>query len=128
LDQTKGEIDRDASILDQEVRELNRRISIANAQGYGWPSDDEIESSKTRGRFHDQRVAECQGRILDFNARVDSHNAAITQFNRAVNRYNLMLAYPDGLDEEAMIHPETPSDGLKESTVAKQNRSMSKPL
>jgi hypothetical protein len=108
LDQTQAEIDRDGAILNQEVQELNDRISSANEQGYGWPSDDEIESSKAKARFHNQRVVDLQGQMVDFNTRVDSYNAAVGQFNRSVNRYNLMMAYPDGLDEETAMHAKTP--------------------
>ena len=110
LDQTEDAIDREAIILDREVHELNHRISNANEQGDGWPSDDEIESSKARGRFHDQRVVDLQGRMVDFNTRVDGYNAAVAQFNRTVNRYNLMMAYPDGLNEESTMHAKTPVD------------------
>ena len=108
LDQSEDSIDREAIILNREVDELNERISSANEQGYGWPSDDEIESSKAKGRFHAQRVVDLQGRMAEFNARIDGYNAAVAQFNRTVNRYNLMMAYPDGLNEESTMHAKTP--------------------
>jgi len=110
LDQSKDAIDREADISNQEVRDLNQRISNANEQGYGWPSDDEIDSSKAKARFHDQRVVDFQGRMVHFNGLVDGYNVAITQFNHAVKRYNLMMAYPDGLDEEATMPVKTPVD------------------
>jgi len=47
--------------------------------------------------------------LADFNTRVDDYNAAVLQFNRTVNRYNLMMAYPDGLNEESTIYAKAPA-------------------
>jgi hypothetical protein len=110
LDRTQGEIDRERASFDRELRDLNQRISIGNEQGYGWPSDDEIESSKAKGRLLDQGVDDFNGRVADFTARVARYNGDVTRFNRYVNRYNLMMAYPDGLDEESTIPAKTPVD------------------
>jgi len=109
LDQTEDTVQREGIILEQEVYELNQRISSANEQGYGWPSDEEIESSKAKSRFHDEHVLQLRGGLADFNTRVDDYNAAILQFNRTVNRYNLMMAYPDGLNEESTIYAKAPA-------------------
>lgn len=107
LDQTKEEIERERASLDRELRDLNQRISIGNEQGYGWPSDGEIESSKAKGRLLDQGVDDFNGRVVDFKARVARYNGDVTRFNLYVNRYNLMMAYPDGLDEESEIQPKS---------------------
>jgi len=109
LDQAEDTVQREGNILEQEVYELNQRISSANEQGYGWPSDEEIESSKAKSRLHDEHVLDLRGRSADFNTRVDGYNAAIAQFNRTVNRYNLMMAYPDGLNEESTMHAKAPA-------------------
>ena len=110
LDRMREEIDRERASLDQKLRDLNQRISIGNAQGYGWPSDDEIESSKAKDRLLDQSVDDFNGRVADFKARVAKYNSDVTRFNRYVKRFNLMMAYPDGLDEESEIQPKSTVD------------------
>jgi hypothetical protein len=45
--------------------------------------------------------------VVDFKARVARYNGDVTRFNLYVNRYNLMMAYPDGLDEESEIQPKS---------------------
>ena len=41
-------------------------------------------------------------RVEEYNARVRRLQAAAADFNRRVAQYNLMIAYPDGLDEERL--------------------------
>ena len=96
LDRDQDGIDRERGNLDRDSRELNQRISRANEQGFGWPSGDEIEALKAREAVHNWRVA-------DFNANVERHNADLRSFNLKASGYNLMMAYPDGLDEESTV-------------------------
>ena len=49
-----------------------------------------------------ERGASLKQRADDFNARLERYNAALAEYDRDVDRYNLMIAYPDGLDEERM--------------------------
>ena len=107
LDQTKKTMELEKTSSDRELRDLNQRITIANDQGSGWPSDDEMESFKARGRLFDQRAADFNGRVASFQVRVADYNGDVSRFNRSVNRYNLMMAYPDGLDEESAIQPKS---------------------
>ena len=107
LDQTKETIESEKNSSDRELRDLNQRITIANDQGSGWPSADEMESFKARGRLLNQRVADLNERVASLQARVANYNGAISRFNLSVNRYNLMMAYPDGLDEESEIQPKS---------------------
>jgi hypothetical protein len=107
LDQTKETIESEKKSSDRELRDLNERITIANDRGSGGPSDDERESFKAKGRLLNQRVEDFNGRAASFQGRVASYNGDISRFNRSVNRYNLMMAYPDGLDEESEIQPKS---------------------
>ncbi|MFI5360542.1 MAG: SprT-like domain-containing protein [Elusimicrobiota bacterium] len=71
---------------------LNDRIRTANALGQGWPSDGETRSTQSKLRAE----------ISDYNSLVKDYNGKIKEFNQDVGRYNLMLAYPDGLDEDRL--------------------------
>jgi hypothetical protein len=46
--------------------------------------------------------ADLPERTTAYNDRVRRHNDAVVQFNRDVDEYNLMVTYPDGLDEERL--------------------------
>jgi hypothetical protein len=107
LDQTRETIESEKNSSDRELRDLNQRIAIANSQGSGWPSADEMESFKARGRLLNQRVADLNQRVASLQVRVANYNGDIARFNLSVNRYNLMMAYPDGLDEESEIQPKS---------------------
>jgi len=103
LDSVGGELGHQNRAIEQENHELNQRISRANEQGYGWPADDEIEAFKARSRILDQRLADFNANVAAFNASVERHNADLKRFNHQVSRYNLIMAYPDGLDEDSLI-------------------------
>jgi hypothetical protein len=90
-------------VIELENHELNQRIASANEQGYGWPADDEIEAFKTRSRTLDQRIADFNASVAAFNASAERHSSDVKRFNHEVGRYNLMMAYPDGLDEDSVI-------------------------
>jgi len=47
-------------------------------------------------------VARFNERAIDLNTRIERNRESVDAFNREVARYNLMVAYPDGMDEEAM--------------------------
>ncbi len=110
LDQERAALDREGAELNQEVRELNQRISTANAQQNGWPSEAEIAASKARSRAHDQKAAEFNLHLANLNTRTQNYNAAVANFNQSVGRYNLMIAYPDGLDEENAMRVKAPPE------------------
>lgn len=100
----RDSLEREGEDLDKAVNELNARISTANEQGFGWPSEAEIESIKSRRDLFKQRA-------IDFNSQVERHNADRTRFNREANRYNLIMSYPDGLDEESLVRPKSSTGG-----------------
>jgi hypothetical protein len=103
LDRIRETIERDREELDGKVNELNQRISSANRQGSGWPSDEEVESVKSqRDTFN--RLVE------DYRNRGEAYGADAMRFNGQVNRYNLMISYPDGLDEESVVQARRATD------------------
>jgi len=46
--------------------------------------------------------ADLTDRVERYNSRVQRHNDAVVEFNRDIDEYNLMVTYPDGLDEERL--------------------------
>jgi DNA-directed RNA polymerase subunit RPC12/RpoP len=82
--------------LNSQSADLNARIATANDQQSGWPSDQEIDSFKSRREALNQRADE-------YNVRVEEYSQNVARFNHEVNRFNLMMAYPDGLDEESAV-------------------------
>jgi hypothetical protein len=98
MDQLGTEIERERIEVDRAFADLNARVTAANAQGSGWPSQGEIDAIKSRRDLYNQRAA-------DANARIERDRADLAQFNREVTRYNLMMSYPDGLDESSLVPP-----------------------
>ncbi len=92
----RKDLDRRQSLHGVETTDLNARIIVANQIGHGWPSEDEIASVKAERSLISQLLA-------DFNDRVDRVNADSRHFNAEARRYDLMMAYPDGLDEESVV-------------------------
>jgi hypothetical protein len=113
IDQTKETTELEKASSDRELRDLNQRITTANEQGTGVPSDGEMESLKAKVRLLNQRVGDLNGRVDSFHARIERYNADVSQFNQSVSQYNLMMAYPDGLDEESEIQPKSTVSPLK---------------
>jgi len=103
LDRMRAIIERDREELDGQVNDLNQRISSANREGSGWPSEDEVESVKSK--------REIFNRVLDnYRNRVETYRADAMRFNGQANRYNLMISYPDGLDEESAVQVRQTAD------------------
>lgn len=87
-----GELDHDRQEVDHLVDDLNERITRANREQTGWPSEDEQKSVKDRLAIINSRSEAHNERVAEFNRRIDS-------YNQSVERYNLVTAYPDGLAE-----------------------------
>jgi len=103
LDEIREGLERDREELDGQLNQLNQRISSANRQGYGWPSDAEMESVKSNRDTFNRGVD-------SYRDRVETYTADATRFNGQVNRYNLMMSYPDGLDEESTVQVKRTAD------------------
>jgi hypothetical protein len=66
------------------------------------------ESSRLRAAWSELDAADA-ARVEEYNSHVGRLQDAAADFNRLVARYNLMISYPDGLDEERLAHRATPS-------------------
>jgi hypothetical protein len=112
LDREAARLNDDASELDNagmtlqasrskreaDMADLDAKVAAANARGRGWPGDEDVAAVKARNdTFNEEATA--------YNARFAAHQAAAAHFNAEAERYNLMMAYPDGLDEETLVHP-----------------------
>jgi hypothetical protein len=80
----------DREEIDRLVEDLNVRITKANTEQAGWPSDDEQKAVKDRLAGINTRSEAHNIRVAEFNRRIDA-------YNQAVERYNLVVSYPDGL-------------------------------
>jgi hypothetical protein len=98
MDQLSGDIERERAEVDRELADLNARITAANAAGRGWPASGEVDAVTSRRDLYNQHAT-------DANARIERDRADLAEFNLRVNRYNLMVSYPDGLDEESIVKP-----------------------
>ena len=105
LDRERAEMDHAAPAIERERQEieravaaLNARVNDANAQGRGWPAEQEVQAVTAGRDAYNQRA-------IDANDRAQRYRADHEHFNREVARYNLMLAYPDGLDQQALVKP-----------------------
>ena len=96
LENNRGRIVQERGERDREMNDLNERIRAANGKGSGWPSREEIAAVEARGRAFADRLAA-------FNAQVAKVGADVEAFNREAERFNLMMSFPDGLDEESLV-------------------------
>jgi predicted SprT family Zn-dependent metalloprotease len=108
LDFERGELERLGADLERErvevqrgLEEFNGRVSVARAQGREGPAESESAAITARRDGYNQRAA-------DANERAERDRADLEHFNREVARYNLMLVYPDGLDEGELLRPKAP--------------------
>ena len=79
--------------LENEIDAMNARLQGGAADR---PSPAEIDALESRRETFNARVSAIRDRASDARA-------ALTEFNRQVERYNLMLVYPDGLDESSLV-------------------------
>jgi hypothetical protein len=100
LDATNDDIKREDEAVKSAFDALNKRIAKANREEHGWPSKQEQMSVEHRQDRLKQRVD-------DYNVRVKQFNDDVAAFNKRTGVYNLMTAYPDGLDESAVVKTKT---------------------
>jgi hypothetical protein len=94
VEQEDDAIARDRADLDAAIGAMNTRLE-RGASG-GRPSPSELDALESRREAFNARVEAIK-------ARASEARAALTEFNRQVERYNLMLVYPDGLDESSLV-------------------------
>ena len=108
------DVERQQKGVKQSIDALNDRISSANTDGVGWPTEDEKEAL----RIIQARV---ESQVTDFNTRVVGYNTDRQQLNREVGRYKLMMAFPHGLDEDSLGKPRSaPRDSPSSSISSEQ--------
>jgi hypothetical protein len=101
LEEVGSEIDRERASLDRDIAALNAEIAAANAGRHTGPSPEAMrELEERRTRFNQL--------VVETNARLERRRTDAAMFDREVARYNLMVTYPDGIDDA-----ETPFGGLR---------------
>lgn len=98
VDLIGDDIARERAALEAAVAALNARIAAAAHAGGSPPSADDIQTVDDRRQRFNRLV-------IETNARIARGRAALAHFNDEVARYNLMLVYPDGLDEATPLPP-----------------------
>ena len=98
MDRLGADLDRERADVERALTDLNARVSAANAQGQGWPSESDAALVTAKRDSYN-------GRAATMNDRAERDRADLDHFNREIARYNLMLVYPDGLDEAALKTP-----------------------
>jgi hypothetical protein len=102
LDADANEVRREGEEIERERAELERAFAEINARSSGGPpTREEVDRLNARRDAYNRRVE-------DANLRTERGRAALAEFNKQVERYNLMLVYPDGIDEEDLVKPRTP--------------------
>lgn len=98
LEMANDQTRRESEALALETREIESSLSELTArrgpgEGAGGPAEDPaVVAWRNRRDAHNRRVEE-------FRARSERLRTELGAFNEKVERYNLMVAYPDGLDE-----------------------------
>jgi hypothetical protein len=97
LDREKWELENLQSELESDRAQLRAAIDELNARAAAAP-DGTAPSAAERDAANG-RVADLRDRTTQFNARLERFKASVAEYNRDAEHYNLMIAYPDGLDE-----------------------------
>jgi hypothetical protein len=99
LDTDAADLEREGQAIEAERAELERAFAdISGRANNAPPSRNEVEALNARRDSYNRRVENA-------NARTERGREALAEFNRQVDRYNLMLVYPDGVDEDDLVKP-----------------------
>lgn len=96
LDAESREIDAVNRTLKEEGAALNYQIETFNAS---------TERPGADGQVLDTRREQFNQQLAELNQRVSRMRDDLAHFNAEVARYNLMVTYPDGLDEAQTMKP-----------------------
>src|SRR5262245_27496511 len=94
LDIVGEEITRERADLDKALTAFNERAKAPEGSDVSRPSVSEADALRARTESFNERVQ-------DVNTRLARNREDLAVFNKEVARYNLMIVYPDGLDDEA---------------------------
>lgn len=103
LDAESKRLDDEAKYMDGLGKEMEQeRAEIDRATGEfdagGRPSEAKLALiTKLRDAYNEK--------VTDANARTEQDRADLEHFNEEVARYNLMLVYPDGMDQSGRMTP-----------------------
>lgn len=95
IDSEREQIDAERAAVERAIEEMNARTAEANARRSGWPTADEQAALAARR----EQAMQSAG---TFNERLARHNADADHLNGEIERYRLMVAYPRGVDEDAV--------------------------
>lgn len=93
LERTAADLERERLELERDQANLTSRIDLAGVSGDGRPDQREVDALNRRRDAYNLRALEGQ-------ARVERNELDTAAFDREARRYNLMLAYPDGINED----------------------------
>ncbi|MFI5177144.1 MAG: SprT-like domain-containing protein [Vicinamibacterales bacterium] len=98
------DLERQKADVERAVADYDARVRSANAGGHGLPSQAEMDAVMKLREEYNRRAAEA-------NARTQQDRADLEHFNSEVARYNLMLVYPDGIEESGRVAPKSAAPG-----------------
>jgi hypothetical protein len=103
LDADSAAVRRESEDLERERIDLERAFADMNAratpgEGRRPPTREEVDALNDRRDAYNQRAQSAA-------ARAERGRADLARFNQEVERYNLMLVYPDGIDEADLMKP-----------------------
>lgn len=88
MDQIGREIDAERDAIERAQTDFDARAHEGQP-----PGDGDVADLAARRDAYNRRA-------LDTNARLERDRADLAHFNEEVERYNLMLVYPDGMDDK----------------------------
>jgi hypothetical protein len=101
LDADGAEVRLEGEAIERERGEIEQAFAEINSRGPTGgpaPTREEVDALNARRDAYNRRVEQA-------NVRAQLGRKALAEFNRQVERYNLMLVYPDGVDEEELFKP-----------------------
>ncbi len=102
MDALGDELEQQRTGVDHAMAEANAKAAASVTAGTGGLTKEQVDALNADREAYNQRAAEA-------NQRLDRDRADLEHFNQEVARYNLMLVYPDGLDEHALVKPKPPA-------------------
>ena len=94
-------IDAERATFERDLADLKVRSNSPNQ-----PTPAEFDAMQTRGdRLND--------RVREINERIERGRQALAHFNDEIARYNLMIVYPDGLDETGVMPSRSAAGGAR---------------
>jgi hypothetical protein len=99
MNKVAAEIDAERVAVEQAVADINARSADPNSPAR--PTQEEAAAVTARRDAYNDKA-------MDANARAERDRADLEHFNKEVARYNLMLVYPDGVDETGLLKTKTP--------------------